>query len=403
MVLDELFDSRNVVGNRITEILESKSMTKVELCSLAHISRPTLDKLIAGNVTNKTSFINHMEKVLNALKMTPSMFMDQIPNPYVNSKSIRDALRINIKEIAEAIGVKQDDIRALEKGKKVKMSIVRDVALALGVGTDDILGNNYFPTQVAMASVFVIDKQNKGFREVTGYAGHLGILPTGATEYIWHPISEVIKSYVFNNINSDHLAIPCMDNTLLYINTDNIDDLIFADESCDKPYYLNCDDEVSEVEFPAVVYEVFSEYYADYINEGIKPDETEVSPLLWKAVCLLADKYNINEDNYYSFCDGIRIQYADGSKFIDEMILDKYETLTSEIRFTFEFGGDDSDKFIYFMNIAEYECLINKKKISFMEVPLYVVSKKIEEEIKSCQTTKEHIEKGVYRDDKSKE
>lgn len=49
------------------------------------------------------------------------------------------------------------------------MSIVRDVALALGVGTDDILGNNYFPTQVSMASVFVIDKQNKGFREVTGH------------------------------------------------------------------------------------------------------------------------------------------------------------------------------------------------------------------------------------------
>lgn len=201
MVLDELFDSRNVVGNRIAEILEGKSMTKVELCSLANISRHTLDKLIAGNVTNKTSFINHMEKVLNALKMTPSMFMDQIPNPYVNSKSIRDALRINIKEIAEAIGVKQDDIRAIEKGKKVKMSIVRDVALALGVGTDDILGNNYFPTQVAMASVYVIDKQNKGFREVTGYVGYLGILPSGATEYIWYPISEVIKSYVFNNIN----------------------------------------------------------------------------------------------------------------------------------------------------------------------------------------------------------
>ncbi len=62
--------------------------------------------------------------------------------------------------------------------------------------------------------------------------------------------------------------------------------------------------------------------------------------------CLLADKYNINKDNYYSFCDGIRIQYADGSKFIDEIMLDEDETLTSEIRFIFEFGGDDSEKFI---------------------------------------------------------
>ena len=98
----------------------------------------------------------------------------------------------------------------------------------------------------------------------------------------------------------------------------------------------------------------------------------------------LLGKYNINEGNYYSSCDGIRIQYSDGSKFVDEMMLDKYETLTSEIRFTFEFGGDDSEKFIYFTNIAEYECLINKKKISFMEVPLYVVSKKIEEDMDLC-------------------
>lgn len=96
---------------------------------------------------------------------------------------------------------------------------------------------------------------------------------------------------------------------------------------------------------------------------------------------MIADKYNINEDNCYSFCDGIRIQYADGSKFIDEILLDEYETLTSEIRFTFEFGGNNSEKFIYFTNYSEYECLINKNKISFMEVPLYVVSKKIVEEM----------------------
>ncbi len=46
MTIDELFDFRNVEGNRITENLEEKSMTKVELCNLANISIPTLDKLI---------------------------------------------------------------------------------------------------------------------------------------------------------------------------------------------------------------------------------------------------------------------------------------------------------------------------------------------------------------------
>lgn len=378
MNLDEMFDSRNIVGNRITEILEDNSMTKVELCSMAKISRPTLDKLILGNVTSKASFINHMEKILNAMKMTPAMFMNQVSNPYVNSKAIRDALRINIKEISEAIDVKPKDIRDLEKGKKVNMSVVRDVALTLGVGTDDILGENYFPTQVVIESEYVIDMRNKGFGEVTGYIGHLGILPTGGTKYIWHPISEATKSYVFKNMNADCLVIPCLDNTIIYINTDNIDDIMFVDDLCDRP--PDWDVEEHGNQFPAVVYEVLYEYYYDYIVYGIKPDEEEVSARLWNVVTLMAEKYNINEANFFSFCNGIRIQYADGSKFDDVMMLDEDETLTTEIRFIYEFGGDGSEKFIYLLNFAEHEILINKKKISCMEVPLYAVTKNIKED-----------------------
>ncbi len=113
--------------------------------------------------------------------------------------------------------------------------------------------------------------------EITGYFGPVGILPTGGDKYIWHPISEATRLYVQCKINKDYLVIPCMDNTLIYMKTDNIDDLLFVDEACDRPYNLDWDEDISEAVFPAVVYEAFSEYYSDYIIEGIKPDITEVS------------------------------------------------------------------------------------------------------------------------------
>ena len=61
--IDDLFEKRSIVGSRLEELLHKQGITKARFCADAGISRPTLDKLLTGNITNKVNFSNHMEKV----------------------------------------------------------------------------------------------------------------------------------------------------------------------------------------------------------------------------------------------------------------------------------------------------------------------------------------------------
>ena len=69
--LDELFDLRSNIGNKLELIMEDRKITKAQLCNEAGISRPTLDKMIGGEITNKTNYDKHLEKILKYLKLTP--------------------------------------------------------------------------------------------------------------------------------------------------------------------------------------------------------------------------------------------------------------------------------------------------------------------------------------------
>ena len=57
--IEDLFDKRYVIGTKLEQILEERSYTKAELCKRAGISRPTLDKMLAGTLTSKTNYEKH--------------------------------------------------------------------------------------------------------------------------------------------------------------------------------------------------------------------------------------------------------------------------------------------------------------------------------------------------------
>ena len=56
--IDDLFEKRSIVGSRLEELLHKQGITKARFCADAGISRPTLDKLLTGNITNKVNFSN---------------------------------------------------------------------------------------------------------------------------------------------------------------------------------------------------------------------------------------------------------------------------------------------------------------------------------------------------------
>ena len=59
----DLFDRRSTFAIKLEKYLEAKSITKTQLCKEAGISRPTLDKILSAEITNRTNFIKHVTKI----------------------------------------------------------------------------------------------------------------------------------------------------------------------------------------------------------------------------------------------------------------------------------------------------------------------------------------------------
>lgn len=70
MKFDELFEQRSLVASKLKDCIRDLGYTKFSFASKVNISRPTLDKLLNGNIDNKSSFDRHLQKILKLLNMT---------------------------------------------------------------------------------------------------------------------------------------------------------------------------------------------------------------------------------------------------------------------------------------------------------------------------------------------
>lgn len=67
---DDLFEQRSLVAMKLKDYIRDRGFTKVSFAKKADISRPTLDKLLNGNVESKSTFDRHLQKVLAALNIS---------------------------------------------------------------------------------------------------------------------------------------------------------------------------------------------------------------------------------------------------------------------------------------------------------------------------------------------
>lgn len=63
---EKLFEKRKLVGDNVLSIIKNKGYTKSSFSKITDISRPTLDKIIKGDIDNKTTFISHIRKIVEA-------------------------------------------------------------------------------------------------------------------------------------------------------------------------------------------------------------------------------------------------------------------------------------------------------------------------------------------------
>lgn len=79
MRFDDLFEMRKLVGTKLKDYIRSNGFSKVSFCKKAEISRPTLDKILNGEIDSKSTFDKHLNKILTCLKIAPDTLMGFSP------------------------------------------------------------------------------------------------------------------------------------------------------------------------------------------------------------------------------------------------------------------------------------------------------------------------------------
>jgi predicted transcriptional regulator len=70
MNFDDLFNQRSLVGTKLKNCLKERGYTKVSFAQESDISRPTLDKLLSGEINNQSTFNKHLNKILSTLNLS---------------------------------------------------------------------------------------------------------------------------------------------------------------------------------------------------------------------------------------------------------------------------------------------------------------------------------------------
>lgn len=358
MQLDELFDLRSNIGKKLELIIKDRKITKARLCSETGISRPTLDKMIGGEITNKTNYDKHLGKILRYLKLTPEDLIGGIKKNRI--KDIREIFRFHIKDISDMTGITVDKLMRIEAGEDVSLAELRDLAICLNTSVNVIKEENYFEPQIA--SYFLGLNENSDKEKLGSFWGHIGILPLNGKKYKWYPITDTTREMVYESMNNRKLVIPCMNNIILYMNMENIQKIVLLDDACDGPYDMDWDLNVSEGEIPLVIYEALEDY-------EIKPDET-MSEKFRKSMKKISQKYHWDEENYIYITKKINIDYKDGRS--EAGLIDFYqeENISDEVSIVYDGLGDEfSEDIIYYTDDDGIEIIVNIHNVSMIELP----------------------------------
>lgn len=97
MTMELLFENRKRVGENILNIIKDNGYTKSSFSRLINVSRPTLDKLIRGEVDNLATFKTHVQKILESQDMNEEELMNYVPR-YNTKKELVFALSDNAPE-----------------------------------------------------------------------------------------------------------------------------------------------------------------------------------------------------------------------------------------------------------------------------------------------------------------
>lgn len=120
MSIELLFENRKLIGENILNIIKDNGYTKSSFSRLTDISRPTLDKLIKGEIDSLATFKTHIQKILESQNMNEEQLLNYVPK-YKSKKEPVFALSDNAPEnhtlnpkAQEMFGILEDIVHMCE-------------------------------------------------------------------------------------------------------------------------------------------------------------------------------------------------------------------------------------------------------------------------------------------------
>ena len=365
--IQTLYDMQSNVGAKLEILMKKNNITKAELCRKTGVSRPTIDKMLSGMVTNISNYEKHLNKITETLHITQDMLMES--EKINNTRIIREIMKKSKKEKSNITGISESRLDDIEAGKEGTLAEMRDIAISLSTSVNVIQGENFFPPQIAEWGIF-IDKENRD-TEISSFWGNIGILPVNSDKYQWFTITERAKLDIDVNINNKFMVVPCMNNKLLFLNMENIKRIVLLDEACGLPSQIDKNCVLDEGEIPLVVYEALSDYL-------FEKDEKKISKKLKK---IIHNYMNVNkwlEEDIIDQINGITIFYNDGIVETDRLEMDNQDDILDLIFNAYIYGDDGYyDRAFSYTGEDQVQNRLLINQISMLQLPLIEIENNI--------------------------
>lgn len=88
MSIELLFEKRTVVGENLLNIIRDNGYTKSSFAKAIDITRPTLDRFLAGEIESLTKYRQYIEKITGIQGMTEEQLLNYAPKQSGNNEPV---------------------------------------------------------------------------------------------------------------------------------------------------------------------------------------------------------------------------------------------------------------------------------------------------------------------------
>jgi len=88
MSMGLLFEKRMIIGENLLNIIRDNGYTKSSFAKAIDITRPTLDRLLAGEIESLTKYRQYIEKIIGTQDMTEEQLLNYVPKQSVNNEPV---------------------------------------------------------------------------------------------------------------------------------------------------------------------------------------------------------------------------------------------------------------------------------------------------------------------------